>query len=136
MAGIGPSPRFFQQPLRYLHWASVNKPAYFFSIIVGLTGPVLVLTVPPVRRYMGEEQIAKIPMTYPGTYASLGEEGLARWESAMGAWTNDCRRVAMYNRLFGFGEQYCGNEEIGIVWSTELTLNSTKGTAIDTNWVR
>jgi len=65
MSAIPPSPRFFQQPLRYLKWTSINKPAYFYSCVVGTAGPVLVLTVPPIRRYMGEEQIAKIPMTYP-----------------------------------------------------------------------
>ncbi|KAH9869760.1 hypothetical protein IAQ61_006973 [Plenodomus lingam] len=65
MSGVPPSPRFFQQPLRYLHWASINKPAYFYSIIVGSAGPVVVLTVPPIRRWMGEEPIPKIPMTYP-----------------------------------------------------------------------
>jgi hypothetical protein len=71
MSGIAPSPLFFRQPLRYLKWASINKPAYFYSIIVGCIGPVLVVTVPPIRRYMGEEQIQKIPMTYPGTYAEI-----------------------------------------------------------------
>ena len=68
MSGAGPSPRFFQQPLRYMKWASINKPAYFYSIMVGCAGPALVVTVPPIRRYMGEEQIPKIPMTYPGMY--------------------------------------------------------------------
>lgn len=81
MAGIPPSPRFFQQPLRYLKWASINKPAYFYSIIVGLTGPVMVLTVPPIRRYMGEEQIPKIPLTYPSTYCSWRGGGCARLDS-------------------------------------------------------
>lgn len=83
MAGIPPSPLFYKQPLRYLKWASINKPAYFYSIIVGCTGPIMVVTVPPIRRYMGEEQIPKIPMTYPGTYeilGGLGEAGLGRWE--------------------------------------------------------
>lgn len=80
MSGAAPSPFFFKQPLRYLRWASVNKPAYFYSIIIGCTGPILVLTVPPIRRYMGQEQIAKIPLTYPGTYglamtARKGERG-------------------------------------------------------------
>ncbi|KAF1941378.1 hypothetical protein EJ02DRAFT_434821 [Clathrospora elynae] len=65
MSGAAASPRFFQQPLRYLRWASINKPAYFYSIIVGCTGPIMMVTVPPIRRYMGEAQIAKIPMTYP-----------------------------------------------------------------------
>jgi hypothetical protein len=63
MSGAAPSPFFFKQPLRYL-----NKPAYFYSIIVGCVGPVMVVTVPPIRRYMGEEQIAKIPLTYPGMW--------------------------------------------------------------------
>jgi len=67
MASMGGHPRFFQQPLRYLYWASIHKPAYFYSIIVGSVGPVLVVTVPPIRRYMGEEPIPKIPLTYPGT---------------------------------------------------------------------
>jgi len=68
MSGIPPSPRFFQQPIRYMKWASINKPAYFYSIMVGCAGPIMVVTVPPIRRYMGEEQIPKIPMTYPGTW--------------------------------------------------------------------
>jgi hypothetical protein len=67
MSGIPASPRFYQQPLRYLKWASINKPAYFYSIIVGCAGPVLVFTVPPIRRYLGEEPIPKIPLTYPST---------------------------------------------------------------------
>lgn len=67
MSAAASSPRFFQQPLRYLRWASINKPAYFYSIIIGSMGPVLIVTVPPIRRYMGEEQIPKIPMTYPST---------------------------------------------------------------------
>ncbi|KAF2729806.1 hypothetical protein EJ04DRAFT_501646 [Polyplosphaeria fusca] len=59
------NPQFFKQPLRYLHWASVNKPAYFYSIIVGLMGPVSLIVVPPARRYLGDERRPKIPMTYP-----------------------------------------------------------------------
>ncbi|PSN60076.1 hypothetical protein BS50DRAFT_579578 [Corynespora cassiicola Philippines] len=60
-----PSPLFFKQPLRYLKWASINKPAYFYSIVVGLTGPALMAVVPPVRRYYGYEKAPKVPMTYP-----------------------------------------------------------------------
>jgi hypothetical protein len=64
------SPFFFSTPLRYLRWASVNKPAYFYSIVIGCVGPIMVLTVPPVRRYMGQEQRPKIPMTYPSTFCN------------------------------------------------------------------
>ncbi|KAH7115838.1 hypothetical protein B0J11DRAFT_538602 [Dendryphion nanum] len=59
------NPRFFQQPFRYLKWASYHKPAYFYSIIIGLLGPAMVVVVPPVRRYLGEEPRVKIPQTYP-----------------------------------------------------------------------
>ncbi|KAL1656111.1 n19m, NADH-ubiquinone oxidoreductase 9.5 kDa subunit [Didymella pomorum] len=59
------NPRFYGEPLRYLKWASINKPAYFYSIVVGLMGPAVVVAVPPIRRYLGEEPIAKIPLTYP-----------------------------------------------------------------------
>jgi hypothetical protein len=60
-------PFFYQQPIRYLRWASHNKPAYFYSIIVGLMGPAIMVVAPPVRRYFGDGPRAKIPMTYPGT---------------------------------------------------------------------
>ena len=78
MSGVPPNPFFFKQPLRYLYWASIHKPAYFYSILVGLTGPVLVVTVPPIRRYMGEEQIPKIPMTYPSKCLDIERVGLGK----------------------------------------------------------
>lgn len=68
MSGAAASPFFFKQPLRYLKWASINKPAYFYSILVGCAGPVFVVTVPPIRRYLGHEPIPKIPLTYPGMW--------------------------------------------------------------------
>ncbi|CAI6341087.1 unnamed protein product [Periconia digitata] len=58
-------PFFFQQPLRYLRWISINKPAYFYSIVIGSIGPVMVFTVPPIRRYLGYERSPRIPQTYP-----------------------------------------------------------------------
>jgi hypothetical protein len=64
-----PTPEFYKGPLRYLKWASYNKPAYFYSIIIGLAGPVFVAVVPPIRRYYGDGPRPKIPMTYPGTFA-------------------------------------------------------------------
>jgi hypothetical protein len=63
-----PAPFFFKQPFRYLKWVSINKPAYFYSVVVGLAGPALVFTVPPIRGYMGDEKRSKVPQTYPSTY--------------------------------------------------------------------
>ncbi|KAJ4290549.1 n19m, NADH-ubiquinone oxidoreductase 9.5 kDa subunit [Kalmusia sp. IMI 367209] len=59
------APLFFKEPFRYLRWASINKPAYFYSICVGLAGPGIVAVVVPVRKYLGYERIAKVPQTYP-----------------------------------------------------------------------
>ncbi|KAL2062075.1 hypothetical protein VTL71DRAFT_6341 [Oculimacula yallundae] len=58
-------PRFFSQPIRYMRWAAIEKPAIFFSIIIGGLGPVTVFTVPPIRRMLGDEQRPEIPLTYP-----------------------------------------------------------------------
>ncbi|KAH6718428.1 hypothetical protein DL95DRAFT_341690 [Leptodontidium sp. 2 PMI_412] len=58
-------PRFFSQPLRYLRWAAIEKPAIFYSIVIGSMGPVTVLTVPPIRRMLGDEKRPEIPLTYP-----------------------------------------------------------------------
>ncbi|KAI9676042.1 MAG: hypothetical protein M1817_000785 [Caeruleum heppii] len=59
------SPRFFQQPLRYLHWASIEKPAIFYSLILGSLGPVAMLVVPPLRQRFGDGRRERIPGTYP-----------------------------------------------------------------------
>ena len=59
------TPRFFQQPFRYMRWASHVKPAIFYSIIIGSVGPVLVVVVPPIRRRFGDVQREAIPLTYP-----------------------------------------------------------------------
>lgn len=65
-------PRFFSQPLRYLRWAAIEKPAIFYSIVIGSMGPVTVLTVPPIRRMLGDEKRPEIPLTYP---SRCGEGG-------------------------------------------------------------
>lgn len=111
MAGIPPSPRFFQQPLRYLKWASINKPAYFYSIIVGLTGPVMVLTVPPIRRYMGEEQIPKIPLTYPSTFCPSKGGGCARLGCGRAWWQEGVTKAV--ERWSANGWQYPRDHDRG-----------------------
>ncbi|KAJ1335829.1 hypothetical protein MN608_02573 [Microdochium nivale] len=60
-------PLFWAGPLRYLRWSARERPAYFWSVILGGTGPVLLVTVPPVRKALGYEKREFIPMTYPST---------------------------------------------------------------------
>ncbi|KAK0633217.1 hypothetical protein B0T14DRAFT_506106 [Immersiella caudata] len=66
MSATGPgSPRFWAGPLRYIKWAARERPAYFWSVVIGGAGPVMLITVPPYRRWRGYEIPATVPMTYP-----------------------------------------------------------------------
>lgn len=50
-----------------MRWASYEKPAIFYSIVLGSLGPVALFTLPPIRRYFGDVDPAEIPFSYPGT---------------------------------------------------------------------
>lgn len=56
---------FWSSPIRYLRWASHEKPAIFWSIIVGSLGPVSLFVIPRLRKMVGDEDPPKIPLTYP-----------------------------------------------------------------------
>ena len=62
------SPQFFQQPLRYLRWASHEKPAIFYSFVIGAGGPLSLFLAPPIRRMFNDGPREKIPLTYPSEY--------------------------------------------------------------------
>ncbi|GFF55432.1 NADH-ubiquinone oxidoreductase 9.5 kDa subunit [Aspergillus udagawae] len=59
------TPQFWSTPLRYLRWASHEKPAIFYSLVVGATGPLMLVTLPPIRRFFGDVDPEPIPLTYP-----------------------------------------------------------------------
>lgn len=61
-------PRFWSTPLRYLRWASHERPAYFYSMLIGACGPVALVTLPPIRRFLGDVDPAPIPLSYPSMY--------------------------------------------------------------------
>ncbi|KAI0509186.1 hypothetical protein F5B22DRAFT_649235 [Xylaria bambusicola] len=65
MAPVNPTPRFWAGPLRYLRWSSREHPAFFFSVLIGGSGPVILFTVPPLMKKLGYVRAAPIPMTYP-----------------------------------------------------------------------
>ncbi|KAK0655901.1 hypothetical protein B0T16DRAFT_317706 [Cercophora newfieldiana] len=66
MSATGPlAPRFWASPLRYIKWAARERPAYFWSVVIGSAGPVMLITVPPYRRWRGYEVPSPVPMTYP-----------------------------------------------------------------------
>ncbi|KAL4920870.1 hypothetical protein BDW62DRAFT_175456 [Aspergillus aurantiobrunneus] len=59
------TPQFWSTPLRYLRWASYEKPAIFYSLVIGATGPVMLVALPPIRRFFGDVDPEPIPLTYP-----------------------------------------------------------------------
>ncbi|KAJ8122129.1 hypothetical protein ONZ43_g1598 [Nemania bipapillata] len=60
-----PTPLFWAGPLRYWRWSARERPAFFWSIIIGGLGPIMALTVPPIRMRLGYAPSPKVPMTYP-----------------------------------------------------------------------
>ncbi|TKA25286.1 hypothetical protein B0A50_06190 [Salinomyces thailandicus] len=56
---------FLEAPRQYMRWAMRKKPAIFAAMIVGFTGPLIVFTVPPIRKYFGDGPRQQIPLTYP-----------------------------------------------------------------------
>ena len=75
-SNMNAAPFFFKEPIRYMRWASINKPAYFYSICVGLAGPLMVAVGVPTRKYLGYERAPKIPQTYPSTCAWGSRPGI------------------------------------------------------------
>ncbi|RPA80983.1 hypothetical protein BJ508DRAFT_362200 [Ascobolus immersus RN42] len=61
------APLFWQQPLRYMRFASHEYPAIFYSCVIGAVSPAILLVVPPVRRRLGYDDTPEIPHSYPAT---------------------------------------------------------------------
>ncbi|GAB7343531.1 hypothetical protein MBLNU457_1541t1 [Dothideomycetes sp. NU457] len=57
--------QFFQAPGQYIRWASREKPAIFWSIVLGSFGPVIAVAAPPIRHRLGDGPRPRIPLTYP-----------------------------------------------------------------------
>ncbi|ETI23369.1 hypothetical protein G647_05170 [Cladophialophora carrionii CBS 160.54] len=57
--------RFWGSPIRYLRWAAHEKPAIFWSCVLGGLGPASFAIIPPLRRWVGDEDPPRIPLTYP-----------------------------------------------------------------------
>lgn len=64
------TPRFWAGPLRYCRWASRERPALFWSCVVGGLGPVILISGRPILTRLGYEYATPIPMTYPGALPS------------------------------------------------------------------
>lgn len=67
MSGV--YPRFWATPIRYLQWSARERPAYFWSIVVGAIGPISIPITLKIREWAGDENAPKIPVTYPGMFS-------------------------------------------------------------------
>ncbi|RDA93296.1 hypothetical protein CP533_2027 [Ophiocordyceps camponoti-saundersi (nom. inval.)] len=59
------SPYFWSAPFKYCRWACRERPALFWSVIIGAAGPIALPIVPPLRRYYGDVDPPPVPVTYP-----------------------------------------------------------------------
>ncbi|ALO60544.1 hypothetical protein CND05645 [Cryptococcus deneoformans JEC21] len=50
---------------RYTQRLAHEKPVIFWSLLLGLSGPAMVFTVPPLRRSFGYTSPEPIPTTFP-----------------------------------------------------------------------
>lgn len=64
-AAMPAPPLFWSQPIRYMRYAAHTSPAIFYSIVIGGLGPVLLVTVPPIRKALGYEDDPMVPRSYP-----------------------------------------------------------------------
>ncbi|KAF2858084.1 putative NADH-ubiquinone oxidoreductase 9.5 kDa subunit [Piedraia hortae CBS 480.64] len=55
----------FENPGKYCVWAARHKPAIFWSCVLGCMGPIMLVTVPPLRQRFGDGPRPQIPLTYP-----------------------------------------------------------------------
>ncbi|EGN99236.1 N19M, NADH-ubiquinone oxidoreductase 9.5 kDa subunit [Serpula lacrymans var. lacrymans S7.3] len=56
----------FRRGYRYLQHLAHEQPVIFYSCVLGVTGPVLALSVPPIRRrYFGWAPGEPVPTSYP-----------------------------------------------------------------------
>ncbi|KAI0076690.1 hypothetical protein K474DRAFT_1597603 [Panus rudis PR-1116 ss-1] len=54
-----------KQSYRYLQRQAHEQPVIFYSCVIGLIGPVMVVTVPPIRKAFGWKPSEPIPTSYP-----------------------------------------------------------------------
>lgn len=47
-----------------------ENPVLFYSVVIGCIGPVMAVTVPPIRERMGYKKAPEIPQTYPCAFMS------------------------------------------------------------------
>ncbi|KAF4613508.1 hypothetical protein D9613_007569 [Agrocybe pediades] len=55
----------FRNSYRYFQRQAHENPVIFYSVIIGAIGPIMAVTIPPIRESMGYKPAEMIPATYP-----------------------------------------------------------------------
>ncbi|KAF9532624.1 hypothetical protein CPB83DRAFT_847093 [Crepidotus variabilis] len=55
----------FRRTYTYLQRQAHESPVIFYSCVIGLIGPAMVLTVPPLRESWGYKSAEMVPAGYP-----------------------------------------------------------------------
>ncbi|KAJ6531812.1 hypothetical protein B0H19DRAFT_1188693 [Mycena capillaripes] len=55
----------FLRTYRMLQRHAHESPVIFYSCVIGLTGPALLLVVPPIKQRLGYKPAEPIPLSYP-----------------------------------------------------------------------
>ncbi|CEP23259.1 hypothetical protein BN1211_3796 [Cyberlindnera jadinii] len=58
-------PVYFREPIRWCRYHAHNRPHIFFSVAIGVAGPILALTLTPLRRKFLFEDHEPVPFSYP-----------------------------------------------------------------------
>ncbi|ODV80646.1 uncharacterized protein CANTADRAFT_46265 [Suhomyces tanzawaensis NRRL Y-17324] len=60
----GEYPTYYKQPIRWARYHAHTKPHFFWSVLLGLSAPVLLLATPLRRKYLYADH-EPIPNVYP-----------------------------------------------------------------------
>ncbi|KAJ7158747.1 hypothetical protein C8R46DRAFT_1110161 [Mycena filopes] len=55
----------FRATYRVLQRNAHESPVIFFSCVIGAIGPILLITVPPIKERLGYKAAEAIPLSYP-----------------------------------------------------------------------
>lgn len=69
------APHFWSTPFKYCRWAARERPALFWSVIIGGIGPVMIYPGRALRYRLGDIDPPPVPSTYPGTNKTTYVEG-------------------------------------------------------------
>ncbi|PFH52975.1 hypothetical protein AMATHDRAFT_172490 [Amanita thiersii Skay4041] len=55
----------FRNTYRYLQRQAHESPVLFYSVVLGFIGPLMVVTIPPIRERMGYRPAEMVPTSFP-----------------------------------------------------------------------